>query len=132
MYESPLTIFCDSPENYRGQQGIEFYRDLPTVWDDTVVLTAEVGQHLVLARRSADRWYLAAMNGSQSLSMQVPLRFLGPGEWSLQSYSDAPESENDPMQVNEQKQVVTSASMLQMDLAPAGGFAAVASQLLTE
>jgi alpha-glucosidase len=38
--------------------------DLPTVWDQSVVLSSEVGKHLVIARRSGQRWSLAAMNGA--------------------------------------------------------------------
>ena len=63
VYFSPLLVLCDSPANYRGQPGVEFFRDLPTVWDESVVLSAEVGKHLVIARRSGQRWFIAAMNG---------------------------------------------------------------------
>ncbi|HLP01998.1 MAG TPA: glycoside hydrolase family 97 catalytic domain-containing protein, partial [Opitutaceae bacterium] len=62
VYVSPLLVLCDSPANYRGQPGVEFFRGLPTVWDETVVLSAEVAEHVVIARRSGSRWYLAAMN----------------------------------------------------------------------
>jgi alpha-glucosidase len=55
VYPSPLTVLCDSPKNYRGQPGIEFLRNLPTVWDQTVVLSGEVGRSIVIARRSGER-----------------------------------------------------------------------------
>jgi alpha-glucosidase len=37
---------------------------LPTVWDKSVVLSSEVGKHLVIARRSGQRWFVAGMNGA--------------------------------------------------------------------
>ena len=129
VYESPLTVFCDSPKNYRGQPGIEFYRSLPTVWDETVVLSAEVCRHLVLARRSGKRWYLAAMNGNTPLSLQVPLEFLGPGKWSIRSFADGSDVAKDPNQISEKQQVVTSNTRWEFNLAPAGGFAAVITPL---
>jgi alpha-glucosidase len=76
IYPSPLLVLCDSPANYRGQPGVEFFRNLPTVWDETVVLNAEVGKSIVIARRSGERWFLAAMNGDAAASLNVPLNFL--------------------------------------------------------
>lgn len=52
IYESPLVVLCDRPLNYSGQPGIEFFRDLPTVWDETVVRSAQVGKYVALARRA--------------------------------------------------------------------------------
>lgn len=57
VYFSPQLCLCDSLENYRGQPGMEFFRGLPTVWDDAVVLSAEVVQYVVIARRSGSRWH---------------------------------------------------------------------------
>jgi alpha-glucosidase len=128
IYFSPLMVLCDSPANYRGQPGSEFYRGLPTVWDETVVPLAEVAQHLVIARRSGNRWWLAAMNASEPVSLRVPLGFLGPGRWILRSFADGPDSATKPEHVVEKRQTVTTADTVRLDLGPAGGYAAVLSQ----
>ena len=62
IYPSPPLVLCDSPAKYRGQPGVEFLRDLPTVWDETVVLNAEAGNP---SPQCAARGALvsAAMNG---------------------------------------------------------------------
>jgi len=127
VYESPLTVLCDSPANYRGQPGIEFYRGLPTVWDETVVLSAEVARHIVIARRSEGRWWLAAINGDQPVALRVPLSFLGPGAWTLRSFADTPRSAERPTDVAETTRPVASGETLELRLAPAGGYAAVAT-----
>lgn len=124
VYFSPLLVLCDSPANYRGQPGVEFFRGLPTVWDETVVLSAEVAQHVVIARRSGDRWYLAAMNGDAPLTLTVPLGFLGDGEWTVRAFADTPESATAPTSIAETRTVVRSAGTLTLTLAPAGGYAA--------
>ena len=124
VYLSPLTVFCDSPANYRGAAGIEFYRNLPTVWDDTAVPSAELARHIVVARRSGDRWWLAALNGSDALKLRVPLSFLSAGNWTLHSYADASDATVAPTHVAEKTQTVTSADTVELDLAPAGGYAA--------
>lgn len=123
IYPSPVLVLCDSPANYRGRPGVEFFRGLPTVWDETVVLAAEVGRTVAIARRSGDRWYLAAMNGDAAARLSVPLAFLGPGNWSLRSFADKPDAA--PTTVVESVQAVSAATRLPVSLAPAGGFAAV-------
>jgi len=127
VYFSPQLCLCDSPENYRGQPGVEFFRGLPTVWDDTVVLSAEVAQHVVIARRSNSRWYLAAMNGDAPLAVNVPLKFLGAGEWKLRAFADTPESGEQPQKISETTRQVSATESLELRLAPAGGYAAVLS-----
>ena len=125
VYESPLTVFCDSPANYRGQPGIEFYRGLPTVWDETVVPSAEVARHIVIARRSGNRWWLAAMNADKPLTLRVPLSFLGPGQWKLRSFADTADSAEKPTTLAETTRKVSAIDTIELHLAPAGGFAGV-------
>jgi alpha-glucosidase len=126
IYPSPLTVFCDSPTNYLGQPGIEFLRALPTVWDDSVVLSGEVGKFIVIARRSGQRWYLAAMTGDNAAQLQAPLKFLGKGKWTLHSFADDPGS-TDAEAVVESTCEVTAKTMLPLSLVPGGGFAGTIS-----
>ena len=128
IYFSPLMVLCDSPANYRGQPGIEFYRGLPTVWDETVVPLAEVARHVVIARRSGNRWWLAAMNGNEPVTLRVPLGFLGPGRWTLRSFADGLDSATRPEQVIEKRQAATAGDTVTLKLGPAGGYAAVLFQ----
>lgn len=128
VYLSPLTVFCDSPTNYHGAAGIAFYRNIPTVWDNTVVPSAEVARHIVIARQSGDTWWLAAMNGNDALKLRVPLAFLGAGSWNLHSYADAPDAAVEPTHITEGSRSVTSADSIDIELAPAGGYAATLSK----
>lgn len=125
IYHSPLLVLCDSPQNYRGQPGLEFFRGLPTTWDETVVPDATPGKSVVIARRSGKRWHLAAMNGGEGAALRVPLGFLGAGEWTCHSFSDHPQGS--PTDLIEDSRVVTPADVLDLELEPAGGFAAVLS-----
>lgn len=125
VYFSPLLCLCDSPENYRGQPGVEFFRNLPTVWDDTVVLSASVAGHVVIARRSGDRWYLAAMNGGAPLTLRVSSSFLGEGTWQLRAFADTTESATAPQSISDTTRTITAGNPVEIILAPAGGYAAV-------
>ena len=124
VYFSPLLCLCDHPDNYRGQPGVEFFRGLPTVWDETLVLSAEVAQHVVIARRSGTRWYLAAMNGDAPLTLTVPLSFLDAGDWKLRAFADTQASAVTPTELAETSSTVRADGTLTLTLAPAGGYAA--------
>jgi alpha-glucosidase len=127
IYPSPLLVLCDSPANYRGQPGVEFFRNLPTVWDETVVLNAEVGKSIVIARRSGERWFLAGMNGDAAASLTVPLNFLGAKQWTLHRFADGPKY-SDCQTVAESTSGVNTKTVLTLSLAPGGGFAGIIQQ----
>ena len=127
VYRSPLLVLCDSPANYRGQPGVEFFRDLPTVWDESVVLSAEVDQHVVVARRSGDKWWLAAMNGEQPLELDIPLAILGRDEWTARVFADGPDAAK-PETVIERNIALPATRTLRISLQGGGGFAAVLSR----
>lgn len=126
VYRSPLLVLCDSPANYRGQPGVEFFRGLPTVWDESVVLSAEIGKHIVIARRSGERWYVAAMNGDDALTLEVPLSFLGTKhrDWRLREFADGTDAAA-PETVVETTRSLRATRTLTLRLAPGGGYAAV-------
>lgn len=123
IYPSQLLVLCDSPGNYRGQPGVEFFRNLPTVWDETVVLNAEVGKSVVIARRSGNRWFLAAMNGDATTTLNLPLTFLSKKKWTLNSFADQPDGANYEA-VQENHQAVDAKTTLKINLLPAGGYVA--------
>ena len=129
LMDSPLLCLCDSPTNYLNQPGLEFYRGLPTTWDETRVLSSDAMEHLVQARRKGDRWYIAAMNGSQPLSLRVKLDFLGRGEFTLRSFGDTPESATRPAAIRESSRTVTRKDSLEIRMDRAGGFVAVIQRL---
>jgi alpha-glucosidase len=103
---------------------VDFLRNIPTVWDETEVLQGEVGQSIVMARRSGNRWYVGAMNGDDAIELKTPLTFLGDGNWTLKSFADTTESD-DYQAVVQSTETVTAQTVLSLSLKPAGGFAAI-------
>jgi alpha-glucosidase len=77
-YDSPIMCVCDHPENLRGQPGIDFLKLVPTVWDDTRVLSGSVAEYLVIARRSGSDWFLGSMTNRNPRVCSTKLSFLGP------------------------------------------------------
>lgn len=66
VYESPLlTLFWyDKPQQYTGEPEISWFEHLPTTWDETRVLAGDPESYILIARRKADTWFVAALNNS--------------------------------------------------------------------
>ena len=124
VIDSPLLCLADSPENYRDQPGLEFLRGLPTVWDETHVLSADLAEHLVEARRQGGTWYIAAMNNDKPLALKVPLDFLGSGKFTINLYRDTAESETVATSIAVETRTVTRTDVLDISMVVGGGFAA--------
>ncbi len=63
VFFSPLNMLCDTPTNYEANPlSTSFIASVPTVWDETKVVEGRVGEYIVTARRSGDRWYIGGLN----------------------------------------------------------------------
>jgi hypothetical protein len=75
--EGYRAVFSDYP--YVG----EFLSTVPVAWDDTRLLSGDVDEHVILARRRGAIWYLAGIQASeQSKDYTIDLDFLEPGTYS--------------------------------------------------
>jgi alpha-glucosidase len=92
-----------------------------------VVLSGEAGRSFVIARRSGERWYLAAMNGDDAAQLPARLKFLAKGRWTLRGFADKTDS-SDYQAVVESTRDVDAESVLPLSLAPGGGFAEIISK----
>ncbi|MBN2290775.1 MAG: glycoside hydrolase family 97 catalytic domain-containing protein, partial [Pirellulales bacterium] len=70
---------------------IEFFDAVPTVWDDTKVLSGKIGCFAVIARRSGKNWFVGCMNAKTPRMLEVPLSFLEKGKkYTAHIYSHDP------------------------------------------
>ncbi|WP_417748436.1 glycoside hydrolase family 97 N-terminal domain-containing protein [Rosistilla oblonga] len=75
-YDRPAGPGATAEGRIGDEPELEFYRELPVVWDETRVLQGKIGEFAVIARRSGKDWFLGAMNGDQPRTLSVPLDFL--------------------------------------------------------
>lgn len=64
LFQSAIQNFALTPASLTEapQFEIDFMKAVPTTWDETVLIDGYPGRYVVLARRSGDRWYVAAIN----------------------------------------------------------------------
>ena len=71
---------------------LEFFDDVPTVWDDTKVLHAKIGEYGVIARRKDHEWFIGGINGDNPRTLKLSFSFLDPDiRYSAKVFSDDPE-----------------------------------------
>ena len=125
VYESPLQMLADSPSNYRKEpESLEFLRAVPAVWDETRVLSAKVGEYILVARRSGREWYIGALTNWTARDLDIDLSFLGTGAFDADTYRDGPNADRAGVDYAREKKAVTAADRMKIHLAPGGGFAA--------
>lgn len=125
VYESALQVLCDSPYSYRSSPaGLDFLKIVPTTWDDTKVLNGEVGKYITVARRSGKVWYIASMTGGEARTLEIPLTFLGSGEFDAEIWADAYEVADYPDRLLKRHHRVTGKDTLKAVMGEGGGFIA--------
>ena len=71
---------------------LEFFDNVPTVWDETKVIHSEVGVLGTVARRNGDNWFIGTINGKKDRQVEIELDFLIPHkEYEATVYYDDPE-----------------------------------------
>jgi alpha-glucosidase len=77
VYLSPLTHFADAYYAYINNPAEDILKDIPTVWDETIVLPcSEVGKVAAFAKRKGNEWWIGIMNGEETCNISFNLNFL--------------------------------------------------------
>lgn len=68
LYESGIQHLADRPESFLSlpHQVKDYLSNLPTAWDETVLLQGYPGESVVMARRKGTTWYIAGINGTDA------------------------------------------------------------------
>jgi alpha-glucosidase len=123
IFDSPLTVLCDAPDHYRNQPGLDFLRAVPTVWDDTRIVDGYPGEFVISARRSGKDWFVGGMTNWDSRTIELPLKFLGPGRYEAVIYQDAADADAEAEHLTESRRTVTAKDTMSIRMASGGGFA---------
>lgn len=123
IYDVPFQMVSDHPTAYRGEPAFEFIKNVPTVWDETVFLNGEPGNYVTLARKQGKKWYLGSMTDWTERDIEIPLSFLGDGNFKAVIYKDHAEANKNPKKVTIEEQTVTAGTVLNINLAKGGGLA---------
>jgi alpha-glucosidase len=123
VYQAAFQMVSDCPSAYAGAPEFQFIKDVPTTWDETRVLDGLPGDFVTIARRRGQDWFVGSMSNWKPRSLDIPLPFLGSGDYTAEIYADAPDAAQFPQHVVIEKKRVTATTHLTANLAPGGGYA---------
>ncbi len=104
----------------------EFVKRLPMNWDDTKVLDAKIGEHILIARRNNKTWFIAGMTGHEAYTAPVKLNFLEPGkQYTATIYRDSEKTVEDFRHAVKETRTVKAGDKLNIRMAKAGGLAVI-------
>lgn len=125
VYEAPLQMLADTPSRYLLEpQVMEFLGPVPTVWDETKVLDAKMGDYVVIARRHGKDWYIGAMTDWTARELSIDLSFLPVGSFAMTSFQDGANADRIGSDYKMGTSRVNSKTKLTLKLASGGGWAA--------
>jgi alpha-glucosidase len=128
-YYSPwqFVFWYDRPSQFAGQgqqKELEFFKYVPTVWDETKVLEGKVGEYATVARRSGRDWFVGSINAVQRRRVEIRLGFLEKRKkYHAQIYSDGAPDGSDGKAVKVQSMSVDRDSKIEVEVAANGGAA---------
>ena len=129
IFESGLQMLADNPTlYYRNADCTEFITRVPTTWDETIALAAEVGEVAVVAKRKGDKWFIGGMtnNSKDVREIDICLDFLNDGRnYKMTSFKDGINAGRQAMDYRRNESSVKKNDIIKIKMVRNGGFAAV-------
>ncbi|WP_031425947.1 glycoside hydrolase family 97 protein [Flavimarina sp. Hel_I_48] len=126
LFQNSVQMFALTPNNLEDVPAFEldFLRELPTTWDETVFIDGYPGKYAVLARRHGEQWYVAGVNAEKSAKkLELDLPMLAGKKISI--YSD-----NKKMETRMEKGKISQKGKISVIIQPNGGFIITNSQVM--
>ncbi|WP_282135146.1 glycoside hydrolase family 97 protein [Seonamhaeicola maritimus] len=102
---------------------LEFFNNVPTTWDETKVLEADIGEIGVIARRKGNEWFVGGINGTTEREVELDFSFLvSDAKYKAKLYTDD-DTVNTRTKVKIEEIKLTNASNLNLKIKSNNGFA---------
>jgi len=105
LFQSAVQHFALAPNNLTDAPAwaIDFMKTVPTTWDEVKFIDGYPGKYVIMARRSAGKWYVVGINAEQqTLKKTITLPMFEKGS-TLQVYSDDPQLQGSVKAVKQNK-----------------------------
>ena len=133
VFESGLQMLADNPTNYyREKECTEFITSVPTIWDETKVLEAKIGQYAIVAKRNGSKWFIGGItNGAEKERIfKLNLNFLKSGtSYKITSFEDGINAEYQAMDYRKKTYDVNNNEVIEVKMTKNGGWAAVLEEI---
>ncbi|GHT40053.1 hypothetical protein FACS189437_05070 [Bacteroidia bacterium] len=118
LFQNPVQNFALTPNNLTDVPAfeIDFMKQIPTTWDETVFIDGYPGKYVVLARRHGSQWYVAGVNAEKEpLKLKINLPMFAGKKVTL--YNDDKNRETFSKEIS-----VANNGNVEITVQPGGGF----------
>jgi alpha-glucosidase len=123
VYDSPTQIFSGNPsQGYMEPEFMELLGSIPTLWDETIITHAKVGEYIVTARNKGNDWYIGGMCDWNPVDLQISFDFLDTGVYEATICKDGINADRYAADYVIQNASVSKNDVIDVHLAPGGGF----------
>ena len=124
VFYSPLSMLCDAPTNYlKEPKCTRFIVQVPTVWDESKALIADIGKCIVMARQKDGEWYVGGLTNWEDREVEVDLSFLGSSEYKAEIFKDGINADRVGKDYKYIERTVRGSDKLTINMVGGGGFA---------
>lgn len=130
VFQSPLSMLADSPNNYmKEQETTNYIASIPTIFDNTVAMDGKIGKYVAIAKRYNDKWYVGAISNWEARELDVDFSFLDDGKWQAKIFRDGINSDRNGNDYKIENVEVDSNTKLKIKLAEGGGWSAIITKI---
>ena len=118
LFQNPVQMFALTPNNLTDAPPflIDFMKDIPTTWDETLYIDGTPGKYVVIARRHGDQWYVSGVsNMEQPLELKLNLSVVAGKKVNI--YSD-----NNNLEAVVTNEKINKNGKVAITIQPKGGF----------
>lgn len=118
LFQSPVQMFALTPNNLTDAPTflIDFMKDIPTTWDETLYIDGSPGKFVVIARRHGEQWYVSGVSALEKpLELELNLSMVAGKKVDV--YSD-----NNDLEAVVTNKKINKNGKVTVALQPKGGF----------
>ena len=126
VHDSPLTMLCDAPTNYKGEEEcVKFITSVPVTVDRTLIPAGEIGKYIVSAREKDGKWYVGGMTSWEARDVEICFDFLPEGKsFEAVFFVDGLNADKQGEDYRVEKKTIRKGDTVKIHMASGGGFAA--------
>jgi alpha-glucosidase len=123
LFDQPLGVLADSPAEYmKYPDCMSFLSAVPTVFDDTRVLDAKLGEYALIAKRKQNNWFIGAISNWDQRELKLNFAFLPEGKtYQADVYTDATDANENAEHYVHKTITISNHTKTNLTLAKGGG-----------
>jgi hypothetical protein len=123
IYYSPIqTLFWyDKPSDDDNEPELQFWKKIPTTWDETKVIQGEPGKYITTARRKGNDWFVGTITNDDARTLKLRFDFLQKGKKYMATFYSDDSTMTTKTKVRISQKLVDASTVIDMNLIASGG-----------